>query len=117
MVADERGQLRLDDLIDDEDDVAIAAVTVVELLVGVELASPAHRPRRLALVESIIATIPIEDYDLDVTADRSGFTDLPGSPSGPWRAQRPSGERGRSGATTTMVPFMPAAQWPRTWQP
>ena len=31
-----------------------------------ELASAAHRPRRLALVESIIATIPIEDYDLDV---------------------------------------------------
>ena len=66
MVAGERGQLRLDDLIDDEDDVALAAVTVAELLVGVELASAAHRPRRQALVESIVATIPIEDYDLDV---------------------------------------------------
>jgi len=66
VVAGERGQLRLDDLIDDEDDVAIAAVTVAELLAGVELASAAHRPRRQALVESIVAAIPIEDHDLDV---------------------------------------------------
>ena len=58
--------MRLDDLIGDEDDVAIAAVTVAELLVGVELADPAHRSRRTTLVDSIIATIPVEDYDLDV---------------------------------------------------
>ena len=66
MVAGERGQLRLDDLIGDDDDVAIAAITVAELLVGVELADAAHRPGRRALVDSIIATIPVEDYDLDV---------------------------------------------------
>jgi tRNA(fMet)-specific endonuclease VapC len=81
----------------------------------VELASAVHRPQRQALVESIVAAIPVEDYDLDVarshalllahaqrsgrrrgahdlviaatarargrivvTADRSGFADLPG---------------------------------------
>ena len=66
MVAGERGRLRLDDLIGDEDDVAVAAITVAELLVGVELADPANQPRRRALVDSIVATVPVEDYDLDV---------------------------------------------------
>ena len=66
MVAGERGQLRLDDLIGDEDDVAVAAVTVAELLVGVELADAANQSRRRALVDSIVASIPVEDYDLDV---------------------------------------------------
>jgi tRNA(fMet)-specific endonuclease VapC len=58
--------VRLDDLIGDEDDVAVAAVTIAELLVGVELADAAHKPRRAALVDSVIATVPVEDYDLDV---------------------------------------------------
>jgi tRNA(fMet)-specific endonuclease VapC len=66
VVAGERGLVRLDDLIADEDDVAVAAVTIAELLVGVELADAAHRPRRAALVDSVIATVPVEDYDLDV---------------------------------------------------
>ena len=66
MVAGERGRLRLDDLIGDEDDVAVAAVTVAELLVGVELADAANQARRRALVDSIVDTIPVEDYDLDV---------------------------------------------------
>jgi tRNA(fMet)-specific endonuclease VapC len=95
--------------------VAIAAITAAELLVGVELADEARRPRRQALVEAVLAAIPIEDYDLEVarshalllaharrsgrvpgahdlliaatalarerivvTADRSGFSELPG---------------------------------------
>jgi tRNA(fMet)-specific endonuclease VapC len=66
VVAGERDRLRLDDLIDDQDDVAVAAITVAELLVGVELASAVRRPQRQALVESIVAAIPVEDYDLDV---------------------------------------------------
>jgi len=66
VVAGERGRLRLDDLIGDEDDVAVAAVTVAELLVGVELADAANQARRRALVDSIVDTIPVEDYDLDV---------------------------------------------------
>ena len=115
MVAGEHGRLRLDDLIGDEDDVTVAAITVAELLVGVELADAANQSRRRALVDSIVATIPVEDYDLEVarshalllahahrsgrrrgahdlviaatalargrivvTADRGGFSDLPG---------------------------------------
>ena len=48
---------------------------------------------------------------------------LPGRPGQPGRTPRASTCRraqrggGRSGARTTMVPFMPAGQWPRTWQP
>jgi tRNA(fMet)-specific endonuclease VapC len=115
LIAGERGQARLDDLIGDKDDVVIAAITVAELLVGVELADEANRSRRRALVDSVVAAVPVEDYDLEVarshaqllahtrrsgrprgahdlviaatalarnrvvvTADRDGFTDLPG---------------------------------------
>jgi tRNA(fMet)-specific endonuclease VapC len=83
--------------------------------VGVELADEANRPRRQALVDSVVAAVPVEDYDLEVarshaqllahtrrsgrrrdahelviaatalarnrvvvTADRGGFSDLPG---------------------------------------
>lgn len=48
----------------DDDDVAIAAITAAELLVGVELASKKRRERRLALVERILASVPVEVYDL-----------------------------------------------------
>ena len=58
--------MRLDDLIGDEDDVVIAAITVAELLVGVELADAANRLRRQALVDSVVATVPVEDYDLEI---------------------------------------------------
>jgi tRNA(fMet)-specific endonuclease VapC len=53
-------------LIGDDDDVALAAVTAAELLVGVELADSRRRLRRSAYVESLLAEIPAEDYDLDV---------------------------------------------------
>ena len=66
VVAGERGQLQLDAIVADDDDVAIAAVTAAELLVGVELAGEAHRSRRQQLVDAVLASIPIEDYDLDV---------------------------------------------------
>lgn len=50
-------------MIADDDEVAIAAVTVAELLVGVFLADDAHRPRRQRFVDEIRTTIPIIDYD------------------------------------------------------
>jgi len=63
--AERRGR-RLDRLIADQDDVAIAAVTAAELLVGVELADDARRPARTAFVRSVLDTVPLEDYDLQV---------------------------------------------------
>jgi len=62
----ERSQLNLDDVIADEDDVAIAAITVAEVQVGVELANGKTRRRRLDLLNEVVASIPILDYDLAV---------------------------------------------------
>ena len=66
LVAAEREGLRLDDVIGDDDDVAVAAVTAAELLVGVELADRKGRSNRAAFVENILTVVPIEIYDLEV---------------------------------------------------
>ena len=50
----------------DEDDVAISAVTVVELEVGIRLASDGHRADRRTAVESIVNSVQVLPYDLDV---------------------------------------------------
>lgn len=64
LVAAERGRTPLDALIGDEDDVAIAAITAAELLVGVELADRRRRRTRSAFVEAILDAIPVEPYDI-----------------------------------------------------
>jgi tRNA(fMet)-specific endonuclease VapC len=46
--------------------VALAAITAAELLVGGELSHGKGRQRRLAFVEDMLASIPIEPYDLEV---------------------------------------------------
>jgi tRNA(fMet)-specific endonuclease VapC len=65
--ADRTGD-RLDELINDDDDVAIAAVTVAELRVGVELASSSKRSGREQFVDTVVAALPIIDYDLHVAS-------------------------------------------------
>lgn len=67
----ERGGLTLDEVIDDDDDVAIAAVTVAELLVGVRLASGKRREARRAYVEEIVKTLPIIAYDHRVAVEHA----------------------------------------------
>lgn len=62
----ERSGRTLDRLIADEDDVAIAAITAAELLVGVELADDTRRAKRAAFVRSVLDTVPVEDYDIQV---------------------------------------------------
>jgi tRNA(fMet)-specific endonuclease VapC len=66
LIAAERTNRALNRIIADDDDVAIAAITAAELLAGVELADDARRPARAAFVRSVIDTIPIEDYDIQV---------------------------------------------------
>jgi len=66
IIAAERSVKVLNQLISDDDDVAIAAVTAAEMLVGVELADDARRASRTAFVRSVLNTIPVEEYDLDV---------------------------------------------------
>ncbi len=62
----ERSGSGLDETIDDEDDVAIAAVSVAELRVGALLTSGKRRESRLAFVDDVIQSIPIVNYDLEV---------------------------------------------------
>lgn len=63
-VAAERSKEHVAELITDEADVAMAAITVAELLVGVELADRRRRGPRRAFVEAILDAIPVEPYDL-----------------------------------------------------
>ena len=63
LVDAERGATELDDLVEDEDDVAIAAITLAELTVGVALAAARQRSRRQSYVEEIAASIPVLPYD------------------------------------------------------
>ncbi|PZF80599.1 PIN domain-containing protein [Jiangella anatolica] len=53
-------------VMDDDDDVAVAAITVAELQLGVELATDAHRQRRQEFADGIRALLPVEDYTADV---------------------------------------------------
>jgi tRNA(fMet)-specific endonuclease VapC len=64
LVDAERKAAELDATIDDDDDVAIAAITAAELLVGVELASGRRREHRAAFVEELLRSIAVEDYGL-----------------------------------------------------
>ncbi len=61
----ERDDRDLDAWIDDDDDVAMAAVTVAELQVGVELASRRHRERRVTFVQAVIESVPVLPYGMD----------------------------------------------------
>jgi tRNA(fMet)-specific endonuclease VapC len=67
----ERGGVDLDDAIDDADDVAIAAVTVAELLVGVRLASGKRRDARKIYVDEILESLPIIAYDRNVAVEHA----------------------------------------------
>ena len=68
LIAAERGGDRLDELIADDDDVVIAAITVAELQVGVELADGRRKVSRQRFVETVMTAIPIIDYDVHVAA-------------------------------------------------
>lgn len=56
----------LDAVMADDDDVAIAAVTVAELLVGVALAGARQRPARQAFVDDVLEAMPVLAYDAEV---------------------------------------------------
>ena len=81
----ERSGAALDELIDDDDEVAIAAITVAELRVGVELSRGQKRAARQAFVDDILAGVPVLAYDLDVAgahADLLVAVRRQGSPRG-----------------------------------
>jgi tRNA(fMet)-specific endonuclease VapC len=67
----DRSGIQLDGVIGDDDQVAIAAITIAELLVGVELAAGAHRAARQHFVDDVQDIIPIVDYDVTVAASHA----------------------------------------------
>jgi len=66
LVAAERWGDWLGDAIDDGDDVAVAAITVAELRVGVQLAKGRRREKRERFVVAVLDAVSIEVYDLSV---------------------------------------------------
>jgi tRNA(fMet)-specific endonuclease VapC len=71
LVDTERAGSDLEALIDDEDDVAIAAITIAELRVGALLATGRMRAARDAYVDDISASIPVIDYDATVAEEHA----------------------------------------------
>jgi tRNA(fMet)-specific endonuclease VapC len=65
IIAFERGHLDIDAVLG-ADDAAIASITAMELLVGVERADEGHRQRRVLHVEAVLSSVPTVDYTLDV---------------------------------------------------
>jgi tRNA(fMet)-specific endonuclease VapC len=71
LIASERGRAALPDLIAEDDDLVIAAVTVAELRTGIELATERHRAARAEFLVRVLETLPVEPYDLE-TAEAHG---------------------------------------------
>jgi tRNA(fMet)-specific endonuclease VapC len=61
-----RDGVELTKAISDGDDVAVAAITVAELRVGVQLGRGARREKRERFVGAVLDSVSIEPYDLEV---------------------------------------------------
>lgn len=66
LVDAERGAGSLGEAIDDGDDVAVAAITVAELKVGIHLAKGRRRDKRERFVAAVLGAVSIEPYDIEV---------------------------------------------------
>lgn len=73
LIASERRRARLTDLIAEDDDVVIAAITVAELRTGVELAGDRYRTNRAEFVQRVIDVLPVEPYGLDTAIAHAGL--------------------------------------------
>lgn len=60
----ERLAVDLDHVVGDDDDVAVAAITVAELWVGVLLATGKRQAARAKFIDDMLDTIPALHYDL-----------------------------------------------------
>ncbi len=67
----ERSDAQLDQAIGDDDDVALAAITVAELQVGARLATGRRRTQRQQFVDDVCDVIPILSYDRSVAAEHA----------------------------------------------
>jgi len=71
LVDADRSRASFEDLIGDDDEVAVAAITIAELLVGVELADIAHKAARQQFVDDIKDVIPVVDYDTSIATSHA----------------------------------------------
>ncbi len=65
IIESEKKGLELESIVGD-DDPAVAAMTAMELLVGVDAWKPGLRDERAVLIEGILASLVIEEYTLKV---------------------------------------------------
>ena len=65
LIAIERGRLDVDAVLG-LDDAAIAAITAMELLAGVERAGEARRQARATRVEAILSSLPVEPCNVSI---------------------------------------------------
>ncbi|WP_026930246.1 PIN domain-containing protein [Glycomyces tenuis] len=63
LIAAERGRFSLSAFAED-DDLAIAAITVSELLMGVKCADERRRPKRQEHFDQLLKVLPVENYTL-----------------------------------------------------
>jgi tRNA(fMet)-specific endonuclease VapC len=73
LIEAERSARDLDALIADDDEPAVAAITIAELGVGVEIATGKRRQARRAFLEDVVSSLPILGYDLEVARVHTGL--------------------------------------------
>lgn len=71
LIAAERSELALASVLTEDDDVAVAPITVAELRTGIELADDRRRAARVDFVVALLAILPVEPYDA-LTAEAHG---------------------------------------------
>lgn len=97
LIAIERRKVSLDQALADDDDPAIAAITAAELLQGVELADDTNPVARQSFVDTVLATIPVEEYTVDVARAHARLL----APAR--RAGQPRGAHDQTGVTSQRV--------------
>ena len=64
LIASEHDRTAFSEVISEDDDLVIAAISVAELRAGIELAGPAHRASRSEFLVRVLETLPVEPYDV-----------------------------------------------------
>lgn len=85
LVDAERGGAASAEAIGDDDDVSIAAITVAELRVGVQMAKGRRREQRARFVAAVLDAVPVDVYDLEVAEAHAallGYARRQGKPRG-----------------------------------
>jgi tRNA(fMet)-specific endonuclease VapC len=73
LIEAERSALDLDALIADDDEPAVAAITIAELGVGVEIATGKRQQARRAFLDDVVSSLPIVGYDLEIARVHTGL--------------------------------------------